>query len=215
MKNILIGLFVPIAFVVLSTNNLNAQWDNDRVFFGGIIAGANLSQVSGDAIEGYRKIGANFGAVTFFKLQDNIYGSMELLYNEKGSRYWHGVDPIYQSTTGKVYKKYGIVLPYAEIPLMLSYFDKKGSNAGMGLSYGQLFREKEYLDSARLETAFPFRKHDVNLILNGNLALTKNLFFNMRFNYSLINIRKVHNVNLDHRVQQYSRLFTFRMMYIF
>ncbi len=141
---------------------------------------------------------------------------MEVLYSEKGSRYSKSRDAVLQSANGKFYKNYGITLPYAELPILLNYFDRRGSHAGLGISYGQLFNEREFLDSAtNLQAAFPFRKNDINLIINGSLALNYNLFANFRFNYSMLNIRKTHNQNLQHREQQFSRLFTFRMMYVF
>jgi hypothetical protein len=200
-----------------STSIAIAQDDDEdlRTFFGGVMFGGNATQISGDGIEGYHKFGVNFGAMTYIKLDENMALSMEMLYNEKGSRWWKGVDPAIANTKGKLYSKYQITLPYAEIPIVFNYFDKRKSNAGIGLSYGRLFNEKEILDSANLITAFPIRKYDVNVILNGTLMLNKHFGLNLRFNYSLLNIRKTPNLDLLHRPQQFTRMYSLRAMYLF
>jgi Outer membrane protein beta-barrel domain len=210
--------FSMFCLFCFSTNVGKAQIDEDedlRTFFGGVMLGLNASQISSDGIEGYHKYGLNFGAMTYIKLDENVALSMEMLYNEKGSYYWPGVDPQLANGKGKFYKKYTIILPYAEIPVLVNIFDKRKSNAGIGLSYGRLFNEKEILDSADLSKAFPFKKSDVNLILNGTLMINNHFGVNLRFNYSMLNIREKHNIDLLHREQQFSRLFTIRGMYLF
>jgi len=216
VKNI-IQLYI-ICLFCFSTSNAIAQSDYEedlRTFFGGAMLGGNLSQISGDGIEGFHKLGLNFGAMTYIKLDDNLALSMEMLYNEKGSNWWKGVDPAIANMKGKIYNKYRIVLPYAEIPLVLNIFDKHQSNFGLGASYGRLFNEKEILDSIDLSKAFPFKKYDVNLIINGTLMFNQHWGMNLRFNYSMVNIRKLYNLDLLHREQQYSRLWTIRAIYLF
>jgi Outer membrane protein beta-barrel domain len=207
-------IFCALCF---STIGANAQDDDEeiRTFFGGVMFGGNASQISGDGIEGYRKFGLNFGVMTYIKLDENMALSMEMLYNEKGSQWRKGSDPAIANLKGKVYGKYQITLPYAEIPILFNIFDKRKSNAGLGVSYGRLFNQKEILDSANLITAFPIRSYDINVILNGTLMATPHWGVNLRFNYSLLNIRKTPNLDLLHRPEQYSRLFSLRAMYLF
>jgi hypothetical protein len=215
VKNII--MLWAICLVCFSTNKAFAQDDDEeiRTFFGGIMLGANASQISGDGITGFHKFGLNGGAMTYIKLSPNIALSMEMLYNEKGSYYWKGVDPILLNLQGKLYKTYKIVLPYAEIPVLLNIFDHRKSNAGLGISYGQLFNNKEIVDSAELSKTYPMKKSDINLILNGTLMLNAHWGINMRFNYSLLNIRKIHNIDLLQRQEQFSRLYSLRAMYLF
>jgi hypothetical protein len=215
VKNIM--LLLAINLLCFSTNTAFAQDDDEeiRTFFGGVILGANASQISGDGITGFRKFGINGGAMTYIKLSENIALSMEMLYNEKGSRYVKGLDPLLLNTKGKIYKEYKITLPYAEIPVLLNIFDHRKSNAGLGISYGQLFNNKEIVDSAQLSAVYPMRKSDINLILNGTLMLNSHWGINLRFNYSLLNIRKTPNIDLLQRDEQYSRLYSLRAMYLF
>jgi hypothetical protein len=210
-------VFWATCFSTIATQAQSSSDEQDemRSFFGGLLLGGNISQVSGDGIEGYHKLGYNGGVMTYFKLAENIAGSLELLLTEKGSNYIKGVDPALANLGAKVYKKYCIKLPYAEIPLIINYFDQRNSNLGIGVSYGQLFNEKEILDSADLAKTFPFRKYDVSLLLNGNLMVDKHWGVNIRFAYSLLNIRTKHNIDLLQREEQFSRLFSIRAFYLF
>jgi hypothetical protein len=107
---------------------------------------------------------------------------------------------------------------------MLNYFDEKKSNFGAGFSYSQLVSSKEsYTTSsgAVIEngaTLYPFRKYDLNFLLNGNAALYKGLFLNLRFAYSLISIRNGGSRNplTTNQARQISNnIWTFRLMYMF
>jgi hypothetical protein len=201
-----------------STNDIYAQGakpEDDRKFYGGLIFGTNFTQVTGDFLEGYRKVGINAGVISYFVLAENFAGSMELLYSEKGSRPSSKEVPYPNMNGTTFYKTYGINLPYAEIPILFNYFDKNKSNLGAGFSYGQLFNSKEYLDSIRTENIYPFRKADVNFILNANLRLIDKLSLNIRFAHSITNIRKTQNILLPHRSQQFNKLFALRLVYLF
>jgi Outer membrane protein beta-barrel domain len=208
-------LFCGLCF---STNIAKAQGakpEDDRKFYGGVTFGTNFSQVTGDYMEGYRKVSINAGVMTYFVLDENIAGSIELLYSEKGSAPGKKDLPYPNINNTTFYKTYGIKLPYAEIPLLINYFDKNKSNLGAGFSYGQLFNAKEFLDTFRTETIYPFQKYDVNVILNANLRLVDKLSLNLRFAHSLLNIRKEKNILLNHRDQQFSKLFALRLVYLF
>jgi Outer membrane protein beta-barrel domain len=204
-----------LCFSTYLTMAQGAKPEDDRKFYGGVTFGTNLSQVTGDFLEGYRKASINAGVITYFVLDENIAGSIELLYSEKGSRPSSKEIP-YPAINGTTfYKSYGISLPYAEIPILINYFDKNKSNMGAGFSYGQLFNAKENLDTFRTENIYPFRKADLNLILNANLRLVDKLSLNLRFAHSLLNIRKDKNILLPHRDQQFNKLFAIRLVYLF
>ncbi len=210
-------VFWMACFSTIATQAQSSRDEQDelRNFFGGLLLGGNISQVTGDGIEGYHKIGYNGGVMTYFKVAENMAGSLELLLSEKGSNYIKGIDPAIGNIAGKLYKKYCIKLPYAEIPIMINYFDQRNSNLGAGFSYGQLFSEKEILDSADLSKNFPFKKYDVSVVLNGNLMIDKHWGINIRFSHSILNIRSKYNIDLLHREEQLNKLFTLRALYLF
>ncbi len=63
---------------------LRAQ--TEQHFRAGVAAGINLSQIEGDAQQGYHKIGVSIGAKGAYCFKPNFDVSAELLYNTRGTR---------------------------------------------------------------------------------------------------------------------------------
>ncbi len=201
----------------ISYAQANYYEEDPNTFSGGLILGGNFTQVDGDNFAGYHKVGINAGGIVYARLVDQLAVSLEILYSQKGSR-GHKT----QLSNTKVYNilQYDINLNYAEIPVMLNYFDKRKSHFGAGFSYSQLINSKE---TVRTEPAFnttvnlddyPFKKMDLNFIVGGSLHLWQGLFLNARFQYSLIPIRK--NIYPEFgRAEQYNNMWTLRLMYLF
>lgn len=216
--------FFKIVFLLIATNLFTicaeAQYfERERLFFGAICAGANFTQVDGDNFAGYHKAGLNLSGLVYIRLGQKFAPSFELCYAQKGSRSGNNQYALANDKqTG--FKKYRINLNYAELPLLLNYFDEKKSNFGAGFSFSYLMTSKEsyttstgitYEQDAKL---FPFRKTDVNFLLNGNAHIWKGIFINLRYAYSLYSIRKNFNP-FTGRAQQFNNIWTARMMYLF
>lgn len=100
--------------------------ETPKLFYGGLIAGANFAQVDGDYFAGYHKAGLNVGGIVYTQLGKHVALSLEILYSEKGSK-----STIPKQTVGNpdiTITKYGINANYAEIPVMINYFDKRKSH---------------------------------------------------------------------------------------
>ncbi len=183
----------------------------------GLLAGANFAQVDGDNYAGYRKIGANVGGIGHIRLYRHITFSFEILYSQKGAKSDIIRYSTLDSTTAVL--KYGIQLNYAEIPLMINYFDKNKSHFGVGVSFSRLLNGTENLVTypavaINLDN-YPFRKQNYDLIIGGDLHLWKGLFLNVRFQYSLVPIRTESPPGFSRAQNQYSNIWTVRMMYLF
>jgi hypothetical protein len=191
--------------------------EEQRVFYGGLILGTNFTQVDGDNFAGYHKVGLNVGGIMYANLADHLAASMEILYSQKGSRA-HIVVPSNSQTY--IINKYSINLDYAEVPIQLNYFDKRKSHFGAGFSIAALANSSESVETtpaypiSNLNAKFPFKKLDLNFILGGSLHLTKGLFLNLRFQYSLIPVRKDNPPEIG-RAEQYNNMWTLRLMYLF
>ncbi|MEZ5045784.1 MAG: porin family protein [Chitinophagaceae bacterium] len=194
--------------------------DDEHTFYGGLIGGVNFTQVDGDNFAGYHKVGWNAGAVIYTSLGESVFASLELLYAQRGSRAALSQLPKMANDQSTVLVDYKIKLNYAEVPILIHYFDKKSNHIGAGLSYAHLVRSKEiykdangalYEQDAKL---FPFRKFDINLIINANVHLWKGFYFNPRFQYSLLSVRNAHNY-ITGRAQQFNNTWALRAMYIF
>lgn len=189
--------------------------EDPRTFYGGVLAGTNLAQVDGDSYAGYHKAGLNIGGIVYTHLADKLAASLEILFSQKGSR----GHKLQESGAGNLLTKYRIDLNYAEIPIQINYFDRRKSHFGGGFSYSHLINSKETIetnppDPNLVDKNYPFRKSDLNLILGGNLHLVKGLFLNLRFQYSLISIRKDIPPGYG-RAEQYNNMWTIRLMYLF
>ncbi|WP_276134925.1 porin family protein [Polluticoccus soli] len=189
-----------------------------RTFYGGLLAGTNFTQVDGDNYAGYHKVGLNVGGIVYTRFADKFAGSLEILFSQRGSRAHQE-----QRSNHRLFiiQKYNIDLNYAEVPIMFNYFDKKKAHAGAGFSYSQLISSKETVlttdptvNALDFEKEYPFKKYDVNFILGGGLRLYKGLFLNLRFQYSLVPVRKDIHPELG-RAEQYNNSYVLRLMYLF
>ena len=202
----------------------NAQEDDEehglyieqpRVFYAGLMTGANFAQVDGDNFAGYHKVGLNVGGIGYVQLQKHAAISWEILYSQKGAKSNFprpsGIDSIY-------IVKYGINAGYAEIPVMINYFDKRKSHFGVGVSYSRLVSATETLKTDRPYTIdltkYPFVKNNYDIVAGAELHLVKGLFLNVRFQYSLVPIRTNTPPNFSRAGKQYNNLWTVRLMYL-
>ncbi len=214
------SLYLPLLVIILFAGVAAKGQDNtpmyeDRTFYGGLILGANLTQIDGDNFAGYTRKGLNAGGVVFFKMDEHVAGSIEVLFSQKGS-----VSKAPQLLAAGYYiTKYGADLNYGEIPVMINYYDDHKNHFGGGLSYSRLGSSNEYISTNPPPTTpfkqedYPFKKSDFNLLLGGSLHLYKGFFLNLRFQYSLISIRNtVPNIT---RGAQFNNMWTIRLMYLF
>ncbi len=210
-------IYVFIFLFVCGSFRLAAQnyyIENERTFYGGLILGRNFSQVDGDNFAGYHKSGFNIGGIVYTKFEEHLAVSMEVLYSQKGAK----SKDYYIISPGRTITDYNITLNYAEVPIMLSYFDKRKSHFGAGVSYSRLGTSTENIVTVPSQVIntedFPFKKSDYNFLLSGSLHCWKGFFLNLRFQYSLVSIRNKPPENFG-RNQQFNNMYTLRIMYLF
>lgn len=196
----------------------NFYVDNERTFFGGLVAGGNFSQVSGDNYKGFDKIGMNVGGKVYLPLTSEIVASIEILYTQKGSL---GKEiTTAGAVQGVAVKDYSISLDYAEVPVMINYFFPSKTHIGAGISYGRLVRSAEKgitVPDQKFDPAkYPFNKSAIDFILDGNLRIRKGLFINPRFQYSMIKLRDESKIApYFYGSSQFSMVFALRLAYFF
>ena len=194
--------------VMLGSVSVKAQ-----VFQGTVFTGFNISQVDGDDVYGYNRIGAQLGAGVILPINKWDI-TLEAMFNQKGSfqkAKYPGDSINYQ---------YDLRLNYVEVPLLVHYTDRQVIGAGLGFSYGRLVYAKEiehknnvlpYSDTVK------FNKDDFNILAEVQLRIYKGLKFSVRYAYSIIPIReRTFWRNLDEPMtrKQYNNLFTFRFTYV-
>jgi len=175
MKNSLILIFLFINIV------LSAQR-----FSGGFLGGLNASQVDGDFLSGYNKFGVAFGAFTYTALSETFDIQLELKYMGKGAR----------SKTTPVGVEYTNQLNYIDIPIVFRMDVNSKIDIEFGTGVGYLFSKisKDIYGNSASDDSFT--SIDWHGIFGLHYPITEQLFVNLRFSYSLLNIRK----NLDPKI---------------
>jgi hypothetical protein len=194
--------------------------EQPKVFYGGLVAGANFAQIDGDYFAGYHKVGLNAGPIVYAQLAKHLALSLEILYSQKGSK--SSLGKLSPHNPGVYILNYGINVNYAEIPVMINYFDSRKSHFGVGFSYSRLVNSSETItvDSANniktldFNVKYPFKKDAFDFLIGADLHLWKGLFLNVRFQYSLLPVRTVLPPPTYARADQYSNLWTVRLMYL-
>ncbi|RYD59104.1 MAG: PorT family protein [Sphingobacteriales bacterium] len=214
---------VVLVLFPLSSNGQSSWYEEEpsRIFHGGLVAGGNFTQVDGDNYAGYGKTGLNAGAIVFTHFTGSAAASLEILYAQKGARASHAKRSL--GNGNYIIESYRIGLNYAEVPILLHYYDKRKNYFGAGMSYSQLINNTEEAtttpglpNNVDLEKQYPFKKYDLNFIIGANVKVYKGLYLNARFAYSVIPVRKNENVNpILGRAEQYNNIVTLRLMYLF
>jgi len=196
MKNKISLLFI-LLFSIASTLKVHSQKkaDNgditvDRQIKGEIIAGANLSQVDGDQVYGFKKFGVNAGFGGILPLGHRFSMSVEVLYSQKGSYQKYSPQP--DSLSRVPY--YSLRLNYLEAPIMFHFEDRSTWTFGLGFSYGRLvgFKEIEHNKSQpwnRPDTISYKTNNEFSIIADLRFRIWKHLKLDAQYSYSLAKIR--------------------------
>ena len=193
-------------FCGILTYNTNAQ-----SFGGGIIAGASTSQVAGDMLGGFNKIGLLAGAYTNLKIKENLKLQFEIIYIEKGSR-----NPNMHESNHPNYQKIEITLSYIEMPLTINLQQKE--NLGVELGIIPAFNISATLNSAyekNISVPNPqYKKYDLGVCAGINYHITDNIILNTRISNSIIPIRP-HNSGATNgwNKGQYNTVLSFAIHY--
>lgn len=141
-------------------------------FGGGLYAGISTSQVTGDAIGGFNKLGAWGGAFTDYRFTPRSTLQLELSFIQKGSRQ----TPTDKNNNILIYHNHNML----EIPVMYRWYGIKNMSVELGLQAGiilstidretnqpdtrnnPLFRKAEFSGAAGLSYYFWKGKIEVN-----------------------------------------------------
>jgi len=156
------------------TTNSHAQ-----SFGGGLIAGVSTSQVAGDMLGGFNKIGLMAGAYTNLKVNKNMSFQFEITYIEKGSR-----NPnIHKNNIQE------ITLSYVEVPVSVNLQQKENLGIEIGILPAFITSSKmnDYYSETTISPAFS--KYDFGIFAGINYHITDNIILNTRISNSIIPIR--------------------------
>ncbi len=169
-------LFLIVTFVAFSFS-VKAQ-----DFNGGVLGGIAMTQISGDNLSGFNKVGLYLGAYVNRYFSDKSSMQMELDFIQKGSR----KNP---NAKKNDYTTYLLRLNYIEIPVSYKYdFSKNGTLEG-GLSLGVLVNSYEEANGTTTVSGGEFNRTDFSWHIGAYYTLMENLRINVRYSNSLIPVR--------------------------
>lgn len=187
-------------------------------FSAGIVGGFNASQIDGDMLAGFDKIGLMGGVKAVVNFESRFAMNIEFLYTQRGSKpdiFAPEYDP-----------DISIFLHYAELPVYVSFGDwwqEEGEyykvSAHAGLSYGRLIsaRTEDYFnkDESKYDLLIPyFNQNDLSWLVGVGYQINKNLGFSGRYTREIIPLLSPRNNNLlNSRLTSY--YLTFRIEYYF
>lgn len=169
-----------------------------QLFEGGLSIGANFSQIEGDDVAGYKKLGMNVGLLAAINFNDNWVGSFELTYSQKGS-----------NSAQDLLGSFKIVHDYVEIPVILSYQDKGGLNFGFGLAPAYHITSKRIEEGAELANFYitnPVRQWDVGGIAQIAYRINAYSQIKLRITYSILPYQRLDSVNRGAETGQFNNV---------
>ena len=192
--------------------------EDPKVFNGGLIFGANFTQIDGDSFYGYHKVGINTGAVVYVHFTQVFGASMELVYSQKGSR---GEVITESPSIGTYVEKYFMNLNYVEVPITFHAISHKW-DVEAGISYARLISSKEWVLADQPVVIDPvanrFNTSDIDYIFGLSRQVYKKLYANARFQYSITSIRPADRIPVGYGYGaqgQFNNMFNLRLMYLF
>lgn len=225
-------------FVILFSFTVSMSFVDAQVIKGGLILGGNLSQVDGDEVYGFKRIGFNVGATAIVPFTEKWSLSIETIFSQEGA---------YQKPTGLIENYalyeinpngdtltrfiditggYDLRLGYVRIPILAHFTDRRLS-FGLGAQYGRLVYVNEVEQGGmdgfpgyNTTDSLPFKKNDLSLIADIKVRIWKGLYANVRYSYSIIPIRErtfynTKDPTVPWQRKQFNNTLSFRLMWIF
>lgn len=176
-----------------------------QTFRAGIILGGNASQVNGDLIAGFDKLGLHTGLKVMADLKPKLEGSVELLWSERGS-----------SAKVRALDPFKIKLNYVEIPFVLAYKDWVRDDYykmrfEVGGSVARLIKGTVETTTGDLDPE-EFTETDFSMLVGTTFYSSENLAFSFRYTHSINWLANDINSSTFPRLKGY--FLTFRLIYI-
>jgi hypothetical protein len=215
--------------ILLIISSLNSY---GQLFKGEVLLGGNLSQVEGDMVNGYRKMGFFGGLGIQFPFHFNPKSetkpwaaSMEILFTQRGARQknrnYNLADTINNSIYTHYKFKYLLKTNYVCLNFMLHYTDKERYTIGTGLAYNRLvnYNEIEFDVLQTYDSVARFKSSDLMYVLDLRCRVWQQLKAGFRFEYSILPIRTRHfQASVYYREQtrlQYNNSLSLYLIYVF
>lgn len=166
---------IPVAVLLLfsSLGSLAQKFES------GVIAGFNATQIDGDKLAGYNKIGLNSGVFVYYPFSGKWRLQTEFLYSNKGAK-----QIIDDNNIGNTTTFLRLNCHYIDIPFLLGYSWKK-FNFQAGLSGAYLFKAIREDFSRTSDVTGDLKRGEFAYLLRAEYDLSERWAANAGFSYSL------------------------------
>ena len=150
-------------------------------FKSGVFAGLTASQIDGDELEGYSKVGIQAGIYSRYSFSEQWFSKLEIKFIQKGSL---------KSVKDNPQLNFKVKLNYLELPISLNYLYKEHFVFGIGLAYAQLLTAQVEDGAGVVDgNQLNYRDYDFNIIIPLQYFINEHLWADVRFAYSINSIK--------------------------
>jgi len=179
--SILVIFLFPFSFLSAQTSSSDGQAFK---FNGGFLGGATLSQIHGDGVGGFNKIGFNLGATVEIRNSAKKSLQLSVVYNQKGSR-----KP--PNPTAGDYETWAYRFTYIDIPIVLNY-RYSSIDFIVGLQPSVLVSAKENFYGISFDpTTIPIKEYDLSAVIGLRTKYGNHSILVARLTQSIIAIAPV------------------------
>jgi hypothetical protein len=171
-------IFLTMIFLTISAISVQAQ-----NFGGGLSFGPTVSQISGDRLSGFDKLGGSLGFYTWWRTGEHWRFQMELYYMLKGSR----------DSREETSSFYNANLHTIEIPLIFQYDINEQVLVSFGPALSILANASESDISGNIQGLQPFNRLSATVIGGVGYRFNERWNFQWRAQWSLTPIRGFQN----------------------
>jgi len=195
------SLIVFILFALTSLGQTSSSDSKILHFNGGLIGGVTLSQVHGDGIGGFDKLGFNFGAVVKMTNRHKDGLQVSVLYNQKGSR-----DP--GNPQQGNYNTHAYRFIYVDVPLIYN-FHLDQIDFQCGLQPSVLISAMESITNLEYQSFLQpvIHSFDLGAIIGTQISYGKGSTIYTRLTQSIIPISPVPELDLPPGVRWDNRMY--------
>ena len=208
MKNIFLKI-LTISLILSFPLLLAAQ-----NFRGGLRAGISMTQISGDDLSGFHKLGAYAGGFVNWRFVQNDRWAIqpEINFVMKGSSTYLKPDK-----NGNVGPKYVLTMYYVEVPVLAKFRVVKGFEVEFGPTFGVLAAATEKDANGRMVGRMPFRWFELCAMGGVSYLFKEHYGVSLRYVQTLVPVRVCDERHSPYRInkKQFSSEIALSLFYQF
>lgn len=198
-----------LLFAALLVGMLGANAQN---FKAGLSFGVVPSQVDGDGMTGFHKIGLTGGAYIKWDTPKSLFYQADIAYTMKGSRQASSKTPNFSQTD--------LILSYVDLTLAVGYRVMDNLSLKAGLVPSVLISSKEQLSGGEeVMNTQGFRRFNLLAMAGVSYFFSSHWTVNLTYDYSVMSLRKgraeVFDYGLKEQNAQYHNYLTLTLSYQF